>query len=103
MAGRFSVSGRILIFPARTATVTDVADTHPDALREKRLYSMTDQEALKIWPPYKRMQGWIDSFRITHPNGLTLDEMHKAVAGYINTHYIHVDDHEAAIKKLRNP
>ena len=63
----------------------------------EQMYKMSNEEALKLWPPYKRMIGWIDSFRITHPNGLTLDEMHKAVAGYINTHYVHVEEHERVV------
>ena len=62
-------------------------------------YSMSPEEAERLWPTYKPMTGWIESFRITHPNGLTLDEMHQAVSGYINTHYISVDDHQAALLK----
>ena len=61
------------------------------------MYAMPGEEALKLWPPFKRMSGWIDSFKISHPNGLTLDEMHKAVAGYINTHYIHEEDHKKTL------
>ena len=74
--------------------MTDPTPPSPEALRG---YQMSNDEALKLWPPFKRMIGWIDSFRITHPNGLTLDEMHKAVAGYINTHYVHVDEHEKKV------